>query len=285
MLSLDMNFIGFKLHIVGVDLFGGYAYSYILETDNNIFIIDANIETGKKLFVDCLKQINIGIKPIKVLLTHGHWDHVGLAYYLQKRYKAKIYANKESETMMSDKQYQVDNLYDEYAPEYSFSAGILKVWKKDFIKTTTPDFYLNNGDEFIDNDFCLKVYKTPGHCNDELSFYNPQNKIIFSGDTIQAKGYYNHPALYNDRDSLLKSIDIIEELGPIHIYGGHFYIDDKYATKKFVQESRIFVQTVNKYVDNNKNLSFDELLNKFIKDFGYEYSMHVVQTLKAHTKN
>lgn len=273
-----------KLEIISADLFGGYANSYIIETDNRIFIIDANIASAKILFDKTLKDFSVDIKPISLLLTHGHWDHVGLAHYLKNKYKATIYANKDSEELMFDKNEQLNQLYDKYAPEYSFGESIKLIWKKDFINTIKPDKYLNDGDVFIDNDFILKVIKTPGHSNDELSFYNPTNDMIFTGDTLQGKGYNIHPALYTDPNKSKDSLNKILNLNPKTIYGGHFYINEPDTCRRYIKQSITFINEVDEFVRNNSNLEFNDLLQLFIKKYHYEYSTHAVITLKAHIK-
>lgn len=272
---------GCKLYIVNADLFGGYAYSYILETKHNVFIIDCGIESSKKAFDDILENINN--KPISLLITHGHWDHVGLANYLKNKYRASIYANKQSEKMMSDKQYQADTLYDKYTPKYSFKDNIIKLWEKEFIDATKPDMYIEDGDEFKDDDFTLRVLKTPGHSDDQLSFYNEENNIIFTGDTLQGRGYNNHPALYENKDELINSIKLIKNINPKTIFGGHFFVSEPDSCRRYIEESIKFVYEVDEFVKNN-NVDFDELLKLFIKQYQYEYSVHSVITLHAHKK-
>jgi len=278
-----MIYKGFRFEQVAADLFGGYANSYILETKNSIFIIDGNIESAKELFDQTLDTFSIHEKPIYLLITHGHWDHLGLAYYLKEKYNAIICANKEAEKMMSDIAYHIDHLYDRYVPEYSFSNTIGDIFNKEFSHPVSIDKIIQDGDVFEDEDFSLQVIATPGHCDDELSFYNPQNQLLFSGDTIQGNGYNHHPALYDDKFKLEKSLQIIKQLAPKVIYGGHFYIGEPNMCARFVDTSILFIKIVDKFLDGHPG-SFEERVEMFLKEFDYQFSMHTISTLNAHIK-
>ena len=66
-----------------------------------------NKETGELIIVDpadCPEKIEMKIsrmngKPGAVLLTHGHFDHIGAAEELRKRYGIRIYLPEKEEAL------------------------------------------------------------------------------------------------------------------------------------------------------------------------------------------
>ena len=119
-----MLFKGFRLETVNYDLLGGYVNSYILETEKTVYIIDANVGSAEKEFAKALESFPVREKPVVLLCTHGHWDHVGLAGWLKERYGAKILAPEGSARFMQDPGSQLTALYDRFAKDRPFSREI-----------------------------------------------------------------------------------------------------------------------------------------------------------------
>ena len=278
-----MYFNGFRFEIVTFDLFGGYVNSYIMETKNNIFVIDSNIERTRKSQDDIFSLLPVKEKPMTVLLTHGHWDHAGLCGYLKDKYGAKILANKDSEKMMSDKPYQLTALYDRFAPQFPFADGIRDIYNEEFTHPAKPDGYLKDGDVFTDEGFTLKVMAMPGHCKDELSFYNPENRLLFCGDTVQGRGYDGNPALYDDAAALRKSLKMIRELNPMSLYGGHFSVCGPDTCRQFVDASFAFADEIDEFLKDNPG-DIEAQAKAFCSKYGYNFAMHVICTLTAHKR-
>ena len=119
-----MLFKGFRLETVNYDLLGGYVNSYILETEKTVYIIDANVGSAEKEFAKALESFPVREKPVVLLCTHGHWDHVGLAGWLKESYGAKILAPEGSARFMQDPGSQLTALYDRFAKDRpSFMKG------------------------------------------------------------------------------------------------------------------------------------------------------------------
>ena len=88
------------------------------------------------------------------------------------------------------------------------------------IKGTTKK--VNNGD-FINFNFCnFKVIATPGHTIDHVVFYDKDNKIIFSGDTLFRLGCGR--VFEGTYKQMLNSLKIIEKIpDETYVYCGHEY--------------------------------------------------------------
>jgi len=104
-------------------------------------------------------------KPTAILLTHGHFDHIMAAQELKEYYHIPICACRAEADMLRD---PVKNMTEYYRIPASFDA----------------DRYLDDNDEITIAGFRIQVMHTPGHTVGGCCYYLPEEKILFSGDTL-----------------------------------------------------------------------------------------------------
>ena len=108
------------------------------------------------------------LKPVAILLTHGHFDHMMAAEALREEYKIPVYAcAKEKELLNSSRK--------------NLSYGFIRT---DY--TMDADIYCKEGDEFSIAGCTVKVLETPGHTKGGCCYYIASENIVFTGDTLFA---------------------------------------------------------------------------------------------------
>ena len=126
------------------------------------------------------------VKIIKILNTHGHWDHTGANPALSAATGAEFLIHKEDAEMIAD-------------PFINLSKAIST---EGF--STEPDGVFADNENFKVGELVVKVIHTPGHTPGSSSFLIGDN--LFSGDLLfhQSVGRTDLPG--SDEDKLYESI-------------------------------------------------------------------------------
>lgn len=133
---------------------------YFLETEKTAIVIDPGYKRDSILtFLNDNED-----KERLILLTHGHFDHIGGADYLRRKTGVKIGIGALDVPALSD---------DVLNCAVNFKRKL---------EPFTADFEYLDGDVIKVGDIELKVISTPGHTVGGVSFLCGNN--LFSGDTL-----------------------------------------------------------------------------------------------------
>lgn len=141
------------------------------------------------------------LQPTHILLTHGHFDHIGAVEEVKAKYGCQVYAAKEEMRVLAD-------------PSINFSAST------GHTISITPDVCVTEGDVITVGDLKFTVLLTPGHTEGSICFMIED--CIFSGDTLfqGSCGRTDFPT--GDWQTILQSLKRLRDLpGNYHVYPGH----------------------------------------------------------------
>jgi hydroxyacylglutathione hydrolase len=131
------------------------------------------------------------IKPIAIIATHGHFDHIMAAFELQMIYTIPFMAS-------ADDQFLLDRMHE--TAEHFLGHKIVEMPAS----ITKP---LVDGDVISFGDNVLKILSTPGHTPGSMSFYIKGSSALFVGDTIFEGGSVGRTDFsYSSREALGASI-------------------------------------------------------------------------------
>ncbi|HBH95685.1 MAG TPA: MBL fold metallo-hydrolase [Ruminococcaceae bacterium] len=173
---------------------------YILKySENKAAIVDPG-DKGEAIAAELEKQ---GLVPEKILLTHGHFDHMGAAAFLKEKYKIPLYISEKDNAMLNDRE-----------KSGAFLAPFLK------FNPVTADGFLKEGDIIELGESKLRVMETPGHSEGSVCFMGED--FIMAGDTI-FNGSAGRTDLYSGNgQKLMQSLKRLARLEKNYrLYCGH----------------------------------------------------------------
>jgi len=126
-------------------------------------VIDPGGDVGK--LTAALNELNLQLS--KILLTHGHLDHVGGTAELKAALSLPVIGPHEAD------RFWIDNL-----------AGQSKMMGFVEPASFTPDQWLQHGDTVSVGKEVLEVIHCPGHTPGHVVFYSKSTNLAFVGDVL-----------------------------------------------------------------------------------------------------
>ena len=122
---------------------------------------------------------------IRIINTHGHWDHTADDERLRDATGAPVFIHREDAKLLADPAAVL--------PGFPFRASPI-----------APDGYLEDGTTI--EEAGLQVIHTPGHTPGSICLYSPAEGFLFSGDTLFAGSIGRTDLPGGDQETLMLSI-------------------------------------------------------------------------------
>ncbi len=183
--------------------------------DNNCYLI-IDEKTNKSALVDC-SEYNVKTEELigdteleYILLTHGHFDHIGGVKKVRERYGAKVVISYGDAPMLSDKRLS------------------MAVYQENVI----PDILVKDGDIIKLGELEIKVIATPGHTKGGVCFLVGDS--LFTGDTLFCRSCGRCDFEGGDEYEMLSSLRKLRALeGDYKVYPGHDSLTTLEAERKY----------------------------------------------------
>lgn len=177
------------------------ANCYFLINNQDCLIIDPGDEAD--FIIGKLQQADLHL--VGVVATHGHFDHVMAVGEIQRSFDVRFYIS-EKDMFLLDRVEQTAEYFLGYRP----------------VILPPKDIEFINKKKLQVASYELRILETPGHTPGGLCFHFPEEKIIFTGDTLFKDGIGRFDFSYSSKKDLINSLKKILKL-PVEtiVYPGH----------------------------------------------------------------
>ncbi|MFP4697970.1 MAG: MBL fold metallo-hydrolase [Eubacteriales bacterium] len=209
-----------KIKTIGLSSMATNCYIIYDEKTEEAIIIDPAEDNNNTIE----KKIStFKINPKAILLTHGHFDHIGSVDRLKKEYDIPVYASAFEKDMMEDSKKNLS--------KYFIGVEI----------TANANKVIKDGDVLSIGTFNLKCIEVPGHTQESICFYMEEG-YLFSGDTLFRNSIGRSDLFEGPADTLAKNIKnkllILPE--ETKVFPGHGFT----TTIKQEKENNMFLKDV-----------------------------------------
>ena len=145
------------------------------------------------------------LQPVKILLTHGHFDHVLGLEDLARTFQVDVWMHPGDREVLK------------HSGEWCRQLGL------SYHPFTGTMHDLADGDTVTFGQTALQVLATPGHTPGGVCFYSEPDSVLLTGDTLFAGSIGRTDHEGGDYDQLLESIarKILPLDGDVSVLPGH----------------------------------------------------------------
>ncbi|MCR5834612.1 MAG: MBL fold metallo-hydrolase [Selenomonadaceae bacterium] len=162
------------------------SYFFVDDDTRHGFLIDPGAQAD--LLMKIIAERDLTIE--KILITHGHFDHIGAVNEIASALKIPVIMGKYGRAYAENPQMNCSAFYDD------------EIILRDVN-------YLDDDSEInldVNPNFSVKILPTPGHTADGVIYYCKKKSVAFVGDTIFFGSYGRTDLPGGNEMSLIKSI-------------------------------------------------------------------------------
>ncbi|UKN01873.1 MBL fold metallo-hydrolase [Paracrocinitomix mangrovi] len=155
-----------KVHKLTFNPFQENTYILSDETNECVIIDPGCYDRSEQVYLKSYIEEN-GLKPVKLLNTHCHIDHVLGNYFVSKEWDLELGMHEADLVTL----HNIPN----YAELYGFGGYQI---------SPDPTYYINEGDKVTFGNSTLEVLFGPGHAPGHIAFYSLEDDFIINGDIL-----------------------------------------------------------------------------------------------------
>lgn len=205
---------------------------YLIEGDDGLTLVDTGLPSHWPHLARAVEELGAALSDIRaVVLTHAHFDHLGVARRLQEEFAIPIYIHGEDRTLAAHPyRYAHENPRSLYPIKHPRAIPILFGMARGgalTVKGVTGLVELTPGE--LDVPGRPHVIFTPGHTFGHCALHLPDRDALLTGDALVTLDPYmarRGPrivagAATADFSEALRSLEALRQTGASHVLPGH----------------------------------------------------------------
>ncbi|WP_411342403.1 MBL fold metallo-hydrolase [Paenibacillus sp. WLX1005] len=212
----------------------GTVNSYLFEGKNGYTVMDTGVqdEATRREW----KQLrDNGLVIEKVIITHTHPDHIGLAPWFQQEWNVPVICSRNSYELMSTYHRLLEQKQPDDHTPYAFNRKYdgPEIEERQFYRYMgsvwlEPDELYKNHDIVMLGDEPYEAIWTPGHAADHFCFWHAPSKLLIAGDLMFADTapvipFWSEEDV-NPLEDYFHSLDLIETYPAELVLPGHDHV-------------------------------------------------------------
>lgn len=193
---------------------------------------DLLIDTGMGLRPLKAEIVELTEKPVTVISTHCHFDHMGGAHEfdcrLGHRLEAHVHQNPTPENTVANSGFVRAETF-KAVPYDGFVA------EDYYVKPAPLTGYLDEGDVVDLGNRNFQILHLPGHSPGSIALYEKKTRLLFSGDVIY-DGELFDTVYHSDKELYRESLGRLRDLDMQTVHAGHYGSFDKQKMIKLIDD-------------------------------------------------
>lgn len=244
-----------------------YVLPYMIRDGGDTVLVDCgwNTDSAYESLEAGMKEHNSHPTEVqKLVITHVHPDHYGMAGRLKQLSSCDVVVHEEDAKVITARYFAPKGLIDEMSkfmekngvpnansPEMSRgSMGMLTN-----VSPVPADTQVKGGETFKVGDFDFEIIWTPGHSPGHICLYEPNRKILITGDhvlpTITPNVSIHSQTLGSPLTDYMRSLELLEDLDVEIVLPAHEFeiFDLKKRLREIESHHKMRLDEMEKCVD------------------------------------
>ena len=182
----------------------------VSDEQGNVLLIDpaCSNEWEQQELLDYIEQLPITNYQLQIVATHGHLDHLWGAKWATEQWHTPVLMH-EADIPMAQAMQEQYRLFGIRKTAEPFETAPIENLQSPITNNQSPMS-------------TFQVLHTPGHTPGSISLYFPEEKVLFSGDTLFCMGYGRTDLPGGNYGQLLDSLEHLFTLpSDVRVFPGH----------------------------------------------------------------
>lgn len=225
-MKIAENVFGYRTAIANIAYIAGLGSS-----KEDWVLVDTGVPYSAKFILNNTKKLFNEKKPLAIILTHAHFDHIGALQTLVNEWNVPVYIHEKEIPYLESKK--------KYPPPTPFKEKGMMSFLSSFYPRDGIDFHsrikpISNENSLAFLEGWEWIY-TPGHTDGHISLFREKDRLLLAGDALitvkqeslfavltQKKEIHGPPAYFTpDVETSIISIKKLLALDPQILYTGH----------------------------------------------------------------
>ena len=182
----------------------------VSDEQGNVLLIDpaCSNDYEQQELLDYIEQLPITNYQLQIVATHGHLDHLWGAKWATEQWHTPVLMH-EADIPMAQAMQEQYRLFGIRKTAEPFETAPIENLQSPITNNQSPMS-------------TFQVLHTPGHTPGSISLYFPEEKVLFSGDTLFCMGYGRTDLPGGNYGQLLDSLEHLFTLpSDVRVFPGH----------------------------------------------------------------